>query len=285
MKGSRLLITILCATTAIAVLIIFWQARTIRTLHREQAALRWDLRSALAAGLENSSASAMNSPEAQRLELIKLRHENRELRESLAKARSAQPTGVKEIIRSVLPSSASPVRVRPEWLHMQSHLSNIHARALSEVNNGTNEFVRFLSLNTAAKASLGMGRTEEARGFAEEAMLLREKYSGRAPQKANGEIVHDANLVLGRIAADEGRLEDAKQHLLAAGQATSGPVLSSFGPNMGLAKDLLERGKQATVLQYFELCRKFWSDTDKLDLWKKDVEAGRIPDFGSNLNY
>jgi hypothetical protein len=97
--------------------------------------------------------------------------------------------------------------------------------------------------------------------------------------------VHDANVVLGRIAAEEGRLEEAKRHLLEAGRSAGSPVLGSFGPNMGLAKDLLERGEQATVLEYFELCRKFWSNHGKLDEWRKDVEAGRIPEFGGNLIY
>ncbi len=55
---------------------------------------------------------------------------------------------------------------------------------------------------------------------------------------------------------------------------------------MSLAKDLLERGERETVLQYFELCRKFWQmGHDQLDQWTKDVNAGRIPDFGANLIY
>ena len=40
---------------------------------------------------------------------------------------------------------------------------------------------------------------------------------------------------------DEGRIEEAKRHLLAAGRSSGSPVLGSFGPNMSLAKDLLEK--------------------------------------------
>ena len=55
---------------------------------------------------------------------------------------------------------------------------------------------------------------------------------------------------------------------------------------MSLAKDLLEKGEKETVLQYFDLCRKFWSmGGDKLDQWTKDVKAGQTPDFGANLVY
>jgi len=60
--------------------------------------------------------------------------------------------------------------------------------------------------------------------------------------------------------------------------------MNSFGPNLSLARDLLAKGDQQIVLEYLELCRKFWKlDHGKLDLWKKDVEEGRVPDFGANL--
>ena len=40
------------------------------------------------------------------------------------------------------------------------------------------------------------------------------------------------------------------------------------------------------VLQYFELCRKFWSmGGERLDEWIKNVKAGLAPDFGANLVY
>jgi hypothetical protein len=153
--------------------------------------------------------------------LIKLRHETRQLRENLVEARASQPTGVRGIIRSLLPSAAAtPMQLRPEWKGMEQNATNNYARAMREVISATNEYVRFLSLTTAVKASLAVGRTEEARRFAEDAMTLNEKYSRGSPEKANGNVVHDANLVLGRIAVDEGRLDDAKRHLLATGQTS-----------------------------------------------------------------
>jgi hypothetical protein len=55
---------------------------------------------------------------------------------------------------------------------------------------------------------------------------------------------------------------------------------------MSLAKELLERGEQNTVLQYFDLCRNFWrSHMANLDNWRSQIQAGRIPDFGPNLKY
>ena len=64
--------------------------------------------------------------------------------------------------------------------------------------------------------------------------------------------------------------------------------MNSFGPNMALAKELVELGEREIVLEYFELCSKFWntdSAKDKLRVWSKQVAEGRIPDFGANLIY
>lgn len=63
------------------------------------------------------------------------------------------------------------------------------------------------------------------------------------------------------------------------------PTLNSFGPNMSLAKELLERGEREVVLEFFELCRTFWEcEEGRLDTWSDDVRRGEIPNFGANLH-
>jgi len=48
----------------------------------------------------------------------------------------------------------------------------------------------------------------------------------------------------------------------------------------------LKKDQQETVLEYFELCRKFWDDREnKLDAWTQAVQNGQIPQFGANLLY
>ncbi len=49
-----------------------------------------------------------------------------------------------------------------------------------------------------------------------------------------------------------------KKYLIAAGKSPGSPQMDSFGPNMTLAKDLLEKGERDAVLEYFMRCRKFW---------------------------
>ena len=62
--------------------------------------------------------------------------------------------------------------------------------------------------------------------------------------------------------------------------------MDSFGPNMSLAKGLLDKGERDVVLQYFDLCRKFWAlGQSKLDEWTADVKSGTTPNFGANLLY
>ena len=142
---------------------------------------------------------------------------------------------------------------------------------------------RFYALDDAAKESFAAGHLEDARKHANELL-------SRAPGYANdwnyGNAIQDGNLVLGRIAVTEGHLDEAKRYLLASGNSKGSPQMNSFGPNMSLAKDLLEKGERDAVLQYFVLCRKFWQlDYGKLDEWTQAVKAGQIPDFGANLLY
>lgn len=155
--------------------------------------------------------------------------------------------------------------------------------AQDELRTAGSEEERFYALNDAAKEGFVLGKNEEARKHAEELLTLLPKYKGNWNY---GNAIQDGNLVLGRIAVVEGHLDDAKQFLIKAGNSPGSPQMNSFGPNMSLAKDLLEKGETDAVLEYFELCRKFWKMEDgKLDQWSREVKAGKIPDFGANLVY
>lgn len=105
-----------------------------------------------------------------------------------------------------------------------------------------------------------------------------------------GNIIHHAHLLLGRIALAQGNIELAKNELLEAGKTNGSPQLNSFGPNMLLAKKLLEVGEKEVVLAYLELCYKFWTISlqpliEMREQWVKEIKEGKIPDFGANLIY
>ncbi len=144
-------------------------------------------------------------------------------------------------------------------------------------------YTRFVILPHWSKRAVERGRYAKATKFARELVDLAQRF----PTSWNyGNAIHHSHLVLGRVALADGNLETARAELLAAGRTPGSPQLSSFGPNMRLAKDLLAAGESAAVLEYFDLCRAFWKmDRQRLDLWTADVAEGRIPKFGPNLVY
>lgn len=124
-------------------------------------------------------------------------------------------------------------------------------------------------------------------------MVKAEQYANELLQSAAdfkkdwnyGNAVYNGNVVLGRIALRRGDIAGAKQHLLAAGDTPGSPQLDSFGPNMALAKELLEKGERDTVLSFLQSCAKFWKmGGDKLPSWISTVKSGGTPDFGVNLD-
>jgi RNA polymerase sigma factor (sigma-70 family) len=147
--------------------------------------------------------------------------------------------------------------------------------------NTTGDQQRFHNLDQLAQMALDAGELEKARTYA--ASLLQQAGTPQAGWNY-GDAIYRGNLVLGRIALRSGNLAEAEQYLLAAGQTTGSPKLDSFGPNMTLAKELLEQGQKDAVLQYFQLCGRFWK-SDKLAAWTQQINQGVMPDFGGNLAY
>ena len=134
-------------------------------------------------------------------------------------------------------------------------------------------------------ADLGMAAF--VAGDMDKARIYAETMLADIPDDWNrGNRVHYGNLVLGRVALADGDLRGAGQYLLAAGRTPGSPQLNSFGPDMALARDLLERGETQTVLRYLELCLDFWEmGQDRLKNWVALIEGGRTPDFSRHLRF
>jgi hypothetical protein len=142
---------------------------------------------------------------------------------------------------------------------------------------------RLSALSQVAKARFESGQYPDARRYISELQDL-------LPSLENPLDAHyyrsTAQIVLGRLSLIEGDVETAKHHLIEAAIGPGSPIMSSFGPNMSLAHDLLLRGEDQAVLDFFQACGKFWERGDeKLDEWTAYVKVGLIPDFGANLNY
>jgi len=126
-----------------------------------------------------------------------------------------------------------------------------------------------------AKASLDVGLIGKAKDYADRLLKT----------SSTSDSIYAGNQVLGWIALKAGDLDDAGKYLVASGQTSGSPALNSFGPGMKLAKELLEKGQKDAVLEYFELCGKFWivgptNPKNKLSEWKETVRADGVPDFG-----
>ena len=151
-----------------------------------------------------------------------------------------------------------------------------------ELRDG-DEIQRLYTLTNLAKAALTARAIDKATDYANELLLT-------APQHREdwnyGNAVHDGNMVLGLLAVRQGNIRTAAQYLLDAGATPGSPQLNSFGPDMSLAKALLEKGERDTVLEYFSRCRKFWKMGEQnLDAWSETVRSGGIPnlDFNSHM--
>jgi hypothetical protein len=134
---------------------------------------------------------------------------------------------------------------------------------------------RTLALPGLAKAALAAGELAKAVNYARE---------GLGPG-SYGQSTFDCNMVLGEVALRNGNVAEAAQYLIASGKSSGSPALNSFGPNMSLAKALLEKGEADVVLQFFDLCKAFWTNHAQLDGWAETVRKGGVPNFGANLHY
>lgn len=110
----------------------------------------------------------------------------------------------------------------------------------------------------------------------------------------HGDGIFQGHTLLGRVALREGKLEEAKKHLLAAGRTPGSPVLGSFGPSFVFARELALKGEYDTVITFLDLVARFWANPDEkteanarsvasrrlrdLERWKGQLRAGEVPD-------
>jgi tetratricopeptide (TPR) repeat protein len=147
------------------------------------------------------------------------------------------------------------------------------------------EHEKYAMLTALAKVAFEAGEDAKAKEYAEELLAPSDD-----PNSAwnSGNAVHHGHLILGRLALRAGDVPTAKAELLEAGKTTGSPQLDSFGPNMMLAKELIEKGERDVVIEYFDLCRTFWKGErheKELDAWAAIVKGGGAPQFGGNLAY
>lgn len=200
----------------------------------------------------------------------------------LLKAQSLEPTNANwaailgELYR--LKSTASATR-EEKLLWSRKSLVQLE----KSVSKATDEEHRAHQLAELSKTALAAEANDKASQYAQELLAITAKHT-QDPKYDNA--VHTGNTVLGRLSLQQDNRVQAKAYLLKSAQVSGGGTLSSFGPNMSLAKELLEHGEKEAVIQYLKLCKKFWSyPRNPLDQWIQDIQQGRQPNFAQNLNY
>ncbi len=149
-------------------------------------------------------------------------------------------------------------------------------------------YERLKTLQSQAEAALKAGNARKASTLASQ--LLRENTDKTSWNYGN--VVYDANQLLGLAALRQGNIKAADQYLLAAGRTPGSPQLDSFGPNMPLAQALFAKGQTQTVQSFLGLIIKFWGTTRpgmekyqavdegnaaKIHKWQAEIAAGKTP--------
>ncbi|MGA7412812.1 MAG: hypothetical protein WBW33_20210 [Bryobacteraceae bacterium] len=164
--------------------------------------------------------------------------------------------------------------VRRSYLHMA--MQEFDAAAATDP-----EAVSALSPSRYPQIAIEAGELDKAQASAER--CLAEIPTLKSDKDIN---IHRCNLILGGVALRRGDLKRAGEYLLTAARVGGTGTVPFAGPNMILAKELLEKGQRDVVLEYFQLCGKFWpAGSGQLARWTAQVKAGEIPQFGTNQGY
>jgi tetratricopeptide (TPR) repeat protein len=131
---------------------------------------------------------------------------------------------------------------------------------------------RISAMGELAKLAFNAAEYEKARKYASDVLSGIKLAQGWD----EGNLIHEANTVLGRLALKDGDMAKAKEYLIASASMSGSPQLDSFGPNMTFAKEMLDKGERDGVVQYLELCGKFWNK-EITDTWISEIKSGKTP--------
>lgn len=95
-----------------------------------------------------------------------------------------------------------------------------------------------------------------------------------------GNAIHATNRVLGLVSLKSGDADAAADYLLQAGKSPGSPQLDTFGPELDLANELLQRGKVDAVTAYLKDIKSFWEmNNGQIDSWLTKIEKGEKPEL------
>jgi tetratricopeptide (TPR) repeat protein len=183
--------------------------------------------------------------------------------------------------------ASSPAEEKPLWakealIAYESAYAESKPKTFSYNIGGSTRTVAFpdmfkgVLLPSIAKAALAAGELDKAAKYANQMLETAEDSSFYT-----GDYIYTGNSILGLVAVHEGNPDAAETYLLQAGETPGSPGLNSFGPDMSLAKELMNNGRRDSVLAFLRKCQKFWrsSEVNHLSQWIQEMEEGKTPDF------
>jgi hypothetical protein len=176
-------------------------------------------------------------------------------------------------------SGGGPAIAHGDAVYTIGHHEMLAMRAGDAKGVLESDVAKHTDLDSVVRAAFEAGELERARLYADELLWRGQQGKGEWYETP---WIHHAHIFRGRVALQQHKLEEAKRELLAAGDPPG--QFGAFGPNMSLAKELLEKGERAVVLEYLKECSQHWS-SKQLERWTQQVERGGMPDFGANLEY
>ena len=136
---------------------------------------------------------------------------------------------------------------------------------------------RFGLLPRLAVQAAHLEAWDKAKAFVTELAAALPQHVG---QPDYGDAHFDAHMTLGLIALHNDDVATAARELLESAHTSGSPALNSFGPDMGLADELLRKGESAAVLDFINQCRTFWKmGLAQLDGWSETIRKGESPVF------
>jgi hypothetical protein len=142
----------------------------------------------------------------------------------------------------------------------------------------TSPIVRTRLLGLMAMAAEDAADYAKAKLYASETLAFAQNSRYVAQQTYYG------NHVLGLLALHEGNVAGARTYLLASVDHAGWEELNKFGPNLKLAKRLLEKGERDVVIEFLEVSKRLWPEgRNKLGQWQAIIRAGVLPEWDQSV--
>jgi tetratricopeptide (TPR) repeat protein len=179
----------------------------------------------------------------------------------------------------------------PDWKERLAYLYGSKARYLEEDNEEKQnlrvaalkeleEAVRlrnseeklFHCLYQLPEAAFEAGEYEKTKVYIKQLLEIIPRFEG---DKFASIVHYETKIVSSRLALKSGQTDEAIQLLLEAANIPDAAPVFPWGQSVGLLKELLQIGKQESVIQFLERSSGGWDKSDRgsLDYWIMEIKA------------